>query len=1289
MGGECRARSRVIWWLLVLSTLWSGVMAQLVAPCPFNSMCSCKFGAPSLSIHFTTPKTLDNIKDISCVGVLFATLPEVPNGQIDHMDVVNSGLEAIDGEILGGAQIESLRMMSNQIVYVNERAFSSMEDAIRSLDLSYNELDQVPFEALRPVRSLDWINFVGNHISTLTDRDEIGGGSGGWSLYIQETLTNLLLGKNDITELPKNALAKFRHLTWLDLEYNRISTIHSGALPKSLQTLSASHNLITRFPTAAIDELNNLGWLYLRGNYLEELPEYTFRHKKRVDKLDMGENFLRSVPQNLFNGSMVVRDLNLDFNYLKTLPAQAFRGLNSGRIFLSKNRLEDMDDRTFVGLSHTLEYLDLDHNLLDKVPKALAQLKKLKYLYLASNKLKEVPEDAFDGFAGSLKAISLSGNQLTSIPKEALKGCKRLAHLNLGYNQIAEILDDDLEGWGGSLETLLLINNRITNLQAHAFQHSPRLKELSLSYNQLTDIDDDAFIDLSNTLANLEISFGLNREDFPEELLKPLTQLSWLALDNNNLRTISSSCLYTFGHLQYLNLEANKFRFLPPQLFHSNVHRQLIDVRLSYNHFEEIESGTFASLPALQTIVLTGNRIRTIRSGAFSELNSLVTVEMSDNRLSVISPKAFSSLPTLGRLKLQLNDLKEFSLGSLYNVTSPYNSLALNLSHNQITGLFPGDSGGQVYLRVLDLAHNRVPEVPINFLHGITASLRKLYLGYNKILRLDDSAFGKLDQLQVLSMPHNGIQGVRRSAFHGLPSLQILELNNNHIEQLQSEQFTRLPELRSLTLAQNHIRSLPRDVFAGTRLERLDLSNNQFVVMPSSALSEVGTSLRYLDISHNQLEHLDATMFPNTPHLLGLNLAGNRLTILPDNVFTGLGGGLLRLDLSSNPLQRANFKELFHYVQRLRHLNLANAGLRQAPHLPLPELISLNLSSNGIDEVPQGTMDSLGRLQHLDLTSNKLNSVPSHAWHSLTVLKTLDITRNPIRIITKDSFQGLHRLQTLIIDDLPKLERFDADSLTRLRLLASLRIQTWPQIERYRFRLGGVLSGVAALQKLAVRVLEPVLNDQLLGAYSPKLQEIEITGSNLKQISPDAFEGVEENYALALQIRGTQVEELPAGVFAALERVPILSLDLRDNKFTTLSPFTIYNNGSNWEVVGTKLISEGLILKGNPWTCDCSLVWLGHWLRRWLRETVQIHTVALDGAQQIQAMAREAVCTDPRTGQQTPMIDLYPEDLNCHASALSRAVGGAVGGGGGGIRHSATGLVATLVAVGVVLLAAG
>jgi hypothetical protein len=36
--------------------------------------------------------------------------------------------------------------------------FRSMAHVLKSLDLSYNELDEVPFEALQPLKSLDWLN---------------------------------------------------------------------------------------------------------------------------------------------------------------------------------------------------------------------------------------------------------------------------------------------------------------------------------------------------------------------------------------------------------------------------------------------------------------------------------------------------------------------------------------------------------------------------------------------------------------------------------------------------------------------------------------------------------------------------------------------------------------------------------------------------------------------------------------------------------------------------------------------------------------------------------------------------------------------------------------------------------------------------------------------------------------------------------------------------------------------------------------------------------------------------
>ena len=67
--------------------------------------------------------------------------------------------------------------------------------------------------------------------------------------------------------------------------------------------------------------------------------------------------------------------------------------------------------------------------------------------------------------------------------------------------------------------------------------------------------------------------------------------------------------------------------------------------------------------------------------------------------------------------------------------------------------------------------------------------------------------------------------------------------------------------------------------------------------------------------------------------------------------------------------------------------------------------------------------------------------------------------------------------------------------------------QSWPSIEKYKFRLGSVVSGLASLRKLSAKILEPSLTDQILGAFGPKLKEIEITGKDLQSITLDAFEG--------------------------------------------------------------------------------------------------------------------------------------------------------------------------------------
>lgn len=820
--------------------------------------------------------------------------------------------------------------------------------------------------------------------------------TGDWS-HLKNTIANLFMGGNDIIEIPNDldhasrmhGLRQFKTLIWLNLDSNRISRVHKHSLPPGLQTLSISHNLLENFPIEVVASLPHLQWLYLRGNHITLLPEHTFQRKLWLEKIDLSENSLRTLPRKPFNNSVYVRDLNLAFNNIQILSAESLAGLKCGRIIISFNQIETVDRKAFAGLHDSLEYLDLDHNNMVHVPYALNHLRALKYLYLSSNLITDVPHHAFQAFCSNLKALSLSGNRITNIPQEALMNCTNISHFNIGYNEIYEILDNDFD-WGGNIKTLLLRNNRLTHLKEQIFANLRSLKELSLSFNPLRYVDVNAFQSLSD-LESLEISFGLELDDFPQDILKPLINLQWLAIDNNNFRTISENGLLTLEQLRYLNLEGNRIEVIPVNLFRSGVHAHLGDIRLSNNNIEIIHSNSFDSLNSLQTIILLGNRLKTLQKNSFHNLANLTTLILSDNLLKFISPAAFSNLPYLTRLDMQTNKLTEFSFKIFTNVSN-FSPLILNVSSNAIT--YCESDNKILNIEVFDLRYNSLTSVPRCLEH--VSALRKLHLDFNGISVLGHNNFMHLTSLEVLSLRKNSINNIHKHAFFGLQNVQVLDLSENSIPQIHVSQFGSMTRLRILNLSNNRINYLPKDIFSGTTVEMLDLSNNLFNVIPSLTLSEAGNTLRHLLISSNNIEHVDSTTFPDMPYLQRLDLSNNKLTILPDNVFTSLGL-LQELDISSNTL-RANFKELFHYAQSLKYLNLANIGMFSTPHLPLPNLIHLNLSYNNIQTISRSSFQDLAKLRSLYLNNNKLSAIPAHIWFHLPLLKRLDISSNPIKV---------------------------------------------------------------------------------------------------------------------------------------------------------------------------------------------------------------------------------------------------------------------------------------------------
>lgn len=488
-------------------------------------------------------------------------------------------------------------------------------------------------------------------------------------------------------------------------------------------------------------------------------------------------------------------------------------------------------------------------------------------------------------------------------------------------------------------------------------------------------------------------------------------------------------------------------------------------------------------------------------------------MNLAHNHIDQLEGGAFKWLPNLLKIDLQSNKLGEFNWDALTNCTNVFMSASVNLSDNAIAKLRSGkrDQHDRLYVKIIDLSRNILPAFPdAEFLSVLApSSLKKLLLGNNKIAVLPDKMLSKSCQdLQVLELQRNSIHDVERHALTDAVSLQIIDLSENHLETIPVGFFAHLKRLRIVNLSRNKIRVISKDIFEGTVLETLNVAHNHLKHFPNCLLP-ISSTLINLDVSHNHIDHLDAVMLSNTPNLISLNLAHNKLTLLPDNVFSHLNH-LIWLDLSYNTI-RANFKELFHEIQHVKELNLANIGLAQWPHLPLPSLIALNLSSNALDcrttdHIPANLVIRLGHLRNLDLSRNRFTLVPAFLWQSMPLLKHLDLSSNPIRLINRESFAALVRLQTLSLQSIgvPVLENIDGDSLHSLFSLTHIRIQTWPGPH-----LSQLLGGLRGLRKLSVEVKSPVLSSQFNYIATidtaPKLREIEISGAHLKTIHPDVF----------------------------------------------------------------------------------------------------------------------------------------------------------------------------------------
>lgn len=421
-----------------------------------------------------------------------------------------------------------------------------------------------------------------------------------------------------LLQLEPGCLKPILGLSTLILDSSKMSTeviehVCSELSGTAISTLSLRNMNLASLSNTIFAGLRktNLSCLDMSANNLGRIEKGSFQWLPRLETLILVNNNIERLTQDTFLGLQSLKSLQLTKvksqvpTIIDDLAFQPLKALES--LVLQKNTIREITTRTFTGLSSLME-LDLS--------------------WSSCASIKTITNKTFASLAASpLRKLNLTKAAITHIDPGGFSVLKNLTVLLLDSNFIRQTLSGrEFEGLGQLEEIHMSLNFQQVNLSSASFVAVPRLKVL--------------------TLGKSLISMALNLDPSP---FRPLVDLTFLDLSNNNIANIRRTLLKGLGKLEVLKLQHNNFARLwknsnvgGPVMFLQDT-LKLKTLVMDSNGLDEIPAGALRGLSELRELSLGSNLLNNLRASVFDDLVSLRALFLQKNMITSVRPEVFKT----------------------------------------------------------------------------------------------------------------------------------------------------------------------------------------------------------------------------------------------------------------------------------------------------------------------------------------------------------------------------------------------------------------------------------------------------------------------------------------------------------------------------------------------------------------------------------------------------------------------------------------------------------------------